>query len=82
MNDAEIQQCLMTDKIDVPLYDVHAHLSWPDFDNDLEAVIERALERGVSGIAVVSMDASENDKIMEICNKVNPKLFKTYSFIQ
>ena len=72
MNESEIQQCLIPGKIgDKALYDVHAHLSWPDFDTDLAAVVQRALDRGVAGIAVVSMDASENDKIIDICQKVS-----------
>ena len=44
--------------------------SFADFsDDDLVAVIERAKRRGVAGVVVVSMDATERDRIFEICER-------------
>merc|ERR1712000_81258 len=66
--DEKFQCCLNEEKIE-GLIDVHAHLPWPDFDNDLKEVLEKAKQRGVEHIIVVSMDATEAEKIDKICSR-------------
>jgi TatD DNase family protein len=69
----DVELCLSQARLPLPagcvLYDVHAHLSWPDFDADLDAVMQRAKAIGVDGIAVLSMDATEQQRINDICDR-------------
>lgn len=51
------------------LIDVHCHLDLPDFENDLDSVIERAKEAGVSAIITAGVDVKSNRKAVEIAKK-------------
>ncbi|MFX3624217.1 MAG: TatD family hydrolase [Ectobacillus sp.] len=55
------------------LFDTHAHLNAEQFEEDLDEVIERAKEAGVSHIVVVGFDGVTIPKAMELA--------ETYSFI-
>ncbi|RSK25473.1 TatD family deoxyribonuclease [Bacillus sp. HMF5848] len=55
------------------LFDTHAHLNADQFDEDVEEVIERAQNVGVSHIVVIGFDRKTIDKAMQLAN--------TYPFI-
>ncbi len=40
------------------MFDAHAHLDFPDFDEDRDAVLERARKAGVRGVVVPGVNAS------------------------
>lgn len=51
------------------LFDTHAHLNAEQFEEDLEEVIERAQEAGVSNIVVVGFDRPTITRAMELVEK-------------
>jgi len=51
------------------LIDTHAHLYWNKFDNDLNEVIERAKNNGISKIYNPNVDSKSAEKMLEICEK-------------
>ncbi len=51
------------------LVDTHAHLDHPDFEKDLDAVIERARKAGVSAIVNNGTDVKDNRRCLEIASK-------------
>ena len=48
------------------LIDTHAHLNFPDFEKDLEKVIERAGKVGVAKIICVSSNVADAEKAIQI----------------
>ncbi len=55
------------------LIDTHAHLDMDDFDHDREAVIDRAIEGGVSRIITIGIDQESSQKAVALA--------ESYSFI-
>lgn len=53
------------------LFDTHAHLNVKQFEEDVEAVIERAKEHNVSKIAVVGFDYPTIDRALELSHSYN-----------
>ncbi len=51
------------------MYDCHAHLALPDFDDDRPEVIGRALEAGVVKIVVVAEDYEDSRRVLEVCGR-------------
>lgn len=51
------------------LIDTHAHLNFPDFEQDLDQVINRALKKGVKKIICVSSNVADAKKAIKICQK-------------
>ncbi|WP_062350070.1 TatD family hydrolase [Bacillus kwashiorkori] len=51
------------------LFDTHAHLNAEQFGEDLEEVLNRAKEAGVSNIVVVGFDRPTIEKTMELINQ-------------
>jgi len=51
------------------LVDTHAHLDFPDFDDDRDAVIERALAEGVGAIITVGTDLDASRKAVAIAEQ-------------
>jgi len=49
-----------------PLIDTHAHLDFPDYDSDLQEVIERARAAGMVAIATVGIEPGDWDKTLHI----------------
>ncbi len=49
------------------MIDCHAHLACADFDADRDAVIERARAAGVERVIVVSEDAADSRKTLDVC---------------
>jgi TatD DNase family protein len=60
------------------LFDTHAHLQDPAFD-DMPAVLDRAQQAGVAGIAVCGYDAASNVQALELASR-SPLLFPTVGF--
>jgi TatD DNase family protein len=50
------------------LVDSHAHLDVKDFDGDLQATLDRALEGGISHIITIGTDLSSSLKALELAN--------------
>jgi TatD DNase family protein len=44
----------------MPLFDTHAHLHFPDFTDDLDAVLARARAAGLRGIVTIGTDRESN----------------------
>lgn len=51
------------------LADVHCHLDFPDFEMDLDSVIERAEKAGVVAIITAGINPETNRKALEIARK-------------
>lgn len=58
------------------LYDTHAHLDFPDFNNDLDEVIERAIRSGVARIVSVGTNLENSRRAIELSEKY-PQVFAT-----
>lgn len=53
----------------MPLIDSHAHLDFPDFDDDLQNVIERARLAGVAKIIDVGADLARSQKAISVADR-------------
>ena len=51
------------------LVDVHAHLQYRDFENDLDEVIKRAKKIGIKAIIVNGLTKDDNKVVLELGNK-------------
>jgi TatD DNase family protein len=49
--------------------DTHAHLFYPNFQDDLREVVKRAEEQGVESIIVPATDLKTAEQTIELCNK-------------
>ena len=58
--------------------DTHAHLNFPQYDKDIEAVIERAQRAKVSKIIVVGTDLETSQKAVDLA-QIYPSLYATVS---
>ncbi|MCM3708320.1 MULTISPECIES: TatD family hydrolase [Cytobacillus] len=52
-------------------FDTHAHLNAEQYNEDLQEVIDRALNEGISNIVVVGFDRPTIEKAMELTEKYN-----------
>jgi TatD DNase family protein len=52
------------------LFDTHAHLHFPDFADDLDAVLERAHEAGVRGTVTIGTDRETNQAVVELARRL------------
>src|SRR2546426_10408262 len=50
-------------------YDTHAHLDYPDYAPDLEAVIERAASSGVSKIIAIGTDLESSARAVKLSER-------------
>jgi TatD DNase family protein len=57
------------------LVDTHSHLNFPDYEKDLDQVIERARKNGVSKIICVSSNLADSKKAIEIAQKYRGTVF-------
>lgn len=55
------------------LIDTHAHLNFPDYKNDLQKAIDRAIKNDVAKIICVSSNVTDSAKAIEIAKKY-PKI--------
>nr|XP_038946528.1 putative deoxyribonuclease TATDN3 isoform X3 [Rattus norvegicus] len=53
------------------LVDCHCHLSAPDFDSDLDDVLEKARKANVMALVAVAEHAGEFEKIMQLSERYN-----------
>lgn len=56
--------------------DTHAHLFWKTFDDDRQAVVTRARERGVQRMIIVGTDVPTSEAAFELCRD-DDELFPT-----
>lgn len=61
--------------------DTHAHLYWDSFKEDLDEIIKRALERGVTTIYNIGVDVETSQKALEQLSYLEQKGLVAYSSI-
>ncbi len=54
----------------MPLFDTHAHLHFPEFADDLEAVLDRARAAGVRGMVTIGTDRETNRTVVELARRL------------
>jgi len=52
------------------LFDTHAHLHFPDYADDLDAVLERARACGVRGMVTIGTDRESNHAVVELARRL------------
>jgi TatD DNase family protein len=52
------------------LFDTHAHLHFPDFADDLDAVLERARAAGVRGMVTIGTDRETNGAVVGLAKRL------------
>ena len=52
------------------LFDTHAHLHFPDYADDLDAVLERARACGVRGMVTIGTDRGTNRAVVELASRL------------
>ena len=52
------------------LFDTHAHLHFPDYADDLDAVLERAQGAGVRGMVTIGTDRETNRAVVELARRL------------
>ena len=57
-----------------PFYDTHAHLDFPDFREDLPAVLERAAAAGITRIITIGTDLESSRKAVALAEQ-HPQLY-------
>lgn len=58
------------------LFDTHAHLHFPDYADDLDAVLERARGAGVCGMVTIGTDRESNQAVVELARRL-PEVWAT-----
>jgi TatD DNase family protein len=61
------------------MIDVHAHLCFPNFEKDLDEVVERCREE-IDGVVVSSARYEEGKKALELCRRNKGFLFPTLGY--
>lgn len=57
------------DELMESFYETHAHLDFPDFENDLEAVVRRAHEAGIVKIITIATDLKSSRRAIELSER-------------
>jgi TatD DNase family protein len=52
------------------LFDTHAHLHFPDYAEDLDAVLDRAHAAGVRGMVTIGTDRETNHAVVELARRL------------
>lgn len=63
------------------LIDSHAHIFWPSFEADLDAVVKRAKKAGVGIIVNIGTNLDTSQEALEQANKVSNQDLQIYSTI-
>ena len=50
-------------------YDTHAHLTWPNFEGELPAIVERAKAAGIGRIVTIGTDLESSRRAIEIAEE-------------
>lgn len=50
----------------LPFFDTHAHLTFPDFADELDAIVARANEAGIVSIVTIGTDQASSERAVEI----------------
>ena len=58
------------------LFDTHAHLHFPDYAEDLDAVLDRAHAAGVRGMVTIGTDRETNHAVVELARRL-PNVWAT-----
>jgi TatD DNase family protein len=58
------------------LFDTHAHLHFPDYADDLDAVLERARVAGVHGMVTIGTDRETNQAVVALARRL-PNVWAT-----
>ncbi len=58
------------------LIDTHAHLDFPEFADDLEAVLGRAKTAGVHEMVTIGISLASSEKAVELA-RVHPEVYAT-----
>lgn len=59
---------------EIVLIDSHAHIYYPDYDDDFEAMLQRAAEAGVAAVLVVGTDLESSRRAVELAERY-PRLY-------
>ena len=49
------------------LIDTHTHIYLPDFDSDLDAMLDRAYRNGIEKIFLPAIDSETHDRVLKLC---------------
>ena len=60
----------------MPLFDTHAHLHFPEFAGDLDAVLERARAAGIVGMVTIGTDRETNPAAVALAERL-PDVYAT-----
>jgi len=60
----------------MPLFDTHAHLHFPEFADDLDAVLERARAAGIVGMVTIGTDRETNPAAVALAERL-PDVYAT-----
>ena len=58
------------------IFDTHAHLHFPEFADDLDAVLARARAAGVAGIVTIGTDRETNEAVVALAERL-PQVYAT-----
>lgn len=59
----------MNDKETMELIDTHSHIYEPEFDDDRDAVVSRAMDAGVEAVLLPAIDASSDERLFGLCRQ-------------
>lgn len=54
------------------LIDTHAHIYQPDFDKDIDAVLERAYRNGITKIFLPAIDSESHERLLFLASRYEP----------
>jgi TatD DNase family protein len=55
------------------LIDTHTHIYLPDFDNDIDAMLDRAYRNGIEKIFLPAIDSETHDRVLKLCRTTDDR---------